>query len=79
MCVFVCEFVFVFIYVRARSVAQSCPLRVTPWTAAGQAPLSVGFSGQESWGRLPFPPSGDLPNPGLKPESPAFLGRFFTT
>ena len=38
---------------------------VTPWTAARQAPLFMEFSRQE----LPFPPPGDLPNPGIKPGS----------
>ena len=43
----------------------------TPWTAARQAPLSMGFSSQEYWSRLPFPSPGELPNPGIKPRSPA--------
>ena len=42
-----------------------------PWTAAGQAPPSVGFSRQEYWSGLPFPSPGDLLNPGIKPRSPA--------
>ena len=46
-------------------------LFVTPWTVAGQAPLSVGFSRQEYWSGLPFPSSGDLPNPWIEPWSPA--------
>ena len=45
---------------------------MTPWTTACQAPLSMGSSIQEYWSGLPFPPPGDLPNPGFKPESPAF-------
>ena len=52
-------------------VAQSCPLFVTPWTVAYQAPPSVGFSRQEYWSGLPFPSLGDLPNPGIEPRSPA--------
>ena len=40
----------------------------TPWTAAHQAPLSVGFSGQECWSGLPFPSPGDLPDPGIEPS-----------
>ena len=40
-------------------------------TPALQAPLSVGFSRQEYWSGLPFPSPGDLPYPGVKPESPA--------
>ena len=39
----------------------------------------MGFSRQEYWSGLPFPPPGDLPNPGIKPVSPALAGRFFTT
>ena len=35
---------------------------VTPWTVTLQAPLSMGFSSQECWSGLPFPPLGDLPN-----------------
>ena len=53
-----------------------------PWTAAHQAPLSMGFSRQEYWRGLPCPPPGDLPNPGIKPLSlkfPAVAGRFFAT
>ena len=37
------------------------------------------MSRQEYWSRLPFPPSGDLPNPGTQPISPALAGGFFTT
>ena len=51
----------------------------TPWTVAHQVPLSMGFSRQEYWHGLPFLSSGDLPNPGNKPVSPALAGRFFTT
>ena len=39
----------------------------TPWTVAHQAPLSMGFSRQESWSGLPFPSLGDLPDPGIEP------------
>ena len=44
-------------------------LFVTAWTVAHQAPLFLGFSRQEYWGGLPFPPPGDLPNPGIEPVS----------
>ena len=44
---------------------------VTPWVVAHQAPLSTGFSQQEYWSGLPFPPPGDLPHPGIEPGSPA--------
>ena len=46
-------------------------LFATPWTAAYQAPPSVGFSRQEYWSGLPFPSPGDLPNPGIEAGSPA--------
>ena len=41
----------------------------------------MGFSRQEYWSGLPFPPPGDLPDPGIKLaslESPALAGGFFT-
>ena len=41
-------------------------LLVTPWTIAHQAPLSMGFSRQEDWSRLPFP-SPDFPTQGWNP------------
>ena len=50
----------------------------TPWTVACQAPLSMEFSRQEYWSGLPFPPPGDLPDPGVEPTSPALAGGFFT-
>ena len=59
------------------SCVQLCS---TPWTAARQAPLSMGFSRQECWSGLPSPPSGDLPEPGIKPAalmSPALADQFF--
>ena len=46
-------------------------LFATPWTVAYQALPSMGFSRQESWSGLPFPSPGDLPDPGIKPGSPA--------
>ena len=57
-------------------------LFVTLWTVAYQAPLSMGFSRQEYWSGLPCAPSGDLPDPGIKPMSLmslALAGGFFTT
>ena len=55
---------------------------LTLWTAAHQAPPVQGFSRQGYWRGLPFPPPGDLPDPGIKPASlmsPALAGGFFTT
>ena len=57
-------------------------LFVIPHPVVLQAPLSKGFPRQEYWRGLPFPPPGDLPNPGIKPvssESPVLAGGFFTT
>ena len=50
---------------------QSCPTLWTPWTIAHKAPFSTKFSRQEYWSGLPFPSPGDLPDPGIKPRSPA--------
>ena len=57
-------------------------LFVTPWTVAHQASLSRGFSQQEYWSGVPFPPPGHLPDPGIEPTSltsPELAGRFFST
>ena len=53
-------------------------LLVTTWTVTHQAPLFMRFPSQGYWSELPFPPLGDLPDPGIEPESPALVGRFFT-
>ena len=53
-----------------------------PWTVACQAPPPMEFSRQEFWTEVPFPSSGDLPDPGIKPKSMvslALAGGFFTT
>ena len=49
--------------------AKLYPTLVSRWTVARQAPLSMGFSRQEYWSRLPFPSPGDLPTPGIEPRS----------
>ena len=54
-------------------------LFATPWTVAHQAPLSMGFSRQESWSGFLFPSPGDLPNPGIKPGSPALQADALTS
>ena len=56
-------------------------LFATLWTVARQVPLSTGFSRQEYWSGLPYPPSGDLPEPGIKPVStfPVLADMFLTT
>ena len=63
---------------RAKSL-HSIWLFVMPWTEVHQTPLSMGFPRQGYRSRLPFPPSGGLPDPGIKPTSPALAGGFFTT
>ena len=57
-------------------------LFATPLTVVCQVPLSMGFSRKENWSGLPFPPPGDLPNPGIKPVfpvPPTLAGGFFIT
>ena len=56
-------------------------LFATLWTLANEATVSMGFSRQEYWNGLPFPPPRDIPDPGIKSESPASLalsGILFT-
>ena len=49
----------------------------TPWTAACQVPLSMGFSRKEYWNGLPCPPPGDLPEPEIGPASHVLcIGRW---
>ena len=52
---------------------------VTPWTVARQAPLSMRLCRQKYWSGLPCTPPGNLPNPGIKPRSPAMAGDSFNT
>ena len=52
---------------------------MSDWIVAHRAPLSIGFPRQEYCSGLPFPSPGDLPDPGIKFESPALAGGFFTT
>ena len=49
------------------------------WIVAYQAPPSIGFSMQEYWSGLPFPSPGDLPDPGIKPGSPALEADALTS
>ena len=60
-------------------IAKSHPTFATPWTVALWVPLSMEFSRQEYWSGLPFPFPGDLPDPGIKPESPALHADSFLT
>ena len=57
-------------------------LFAAPWIVALQAHLSIEFSRQQYRSGLPFPPSEDLPNPGIEPvslASPVLADKFFTT
>ena len=54
-------------------------LFATPWTVTYQASPSMGFSRQEYWSGLPFPFSGDLPDPGIEPGSPTLEADALTS
>ena len=56
---------------------ESYPTLATPWAAAHQAPLPMGFFRQEHWSCLPFPPPGDLPNPEVEPTAPVLQANSF--
>ena len=58
------------VHAKLLSRVQLC---VTPCTVARQAPLSLGFSRQEYWSGLPFPPLGDLPELRIEPTSLCLL------
>ena len=61
---------------------QVCTSSVSQLCRALQVPLRMGLSQQEYLSGLPFPPPGDLPNPGIElksPAAPALMGGFFTT
>ena len=64
--------------VKVKSLSR-VQLFLTPWTAACQAPLSMGFSRQEYWSGEPFPSPGDLPDPGIKPRSPTLQADALTS
>ena len=70
------------VYTSVCCVVSHVRLFATLWTVAHQAFLSMEFSWQKYWSGLPFPPPGDLPDPGIEPTSPVFFvftGGFFTT
>ena len=51
-----CHFLLQCMKVKSESeVSQSCPTLATPWTAAYQAPPSMGFSRQKYWSGVPLP------------------------
>ena len=57
----------------AHSIVQSCLTLCDLTDYTHQAPLSMGFSRQEHWSGLPYPPLGYLPDPGIKP-TPLTIG-----
>ena len=63
--------------VKVKSLSR-VPLFGTPWSVIRQSPLSMEFSRQECWRGSPFPSPRDLPDPGIKPMSPALAGKLFT-
>ena len=69
---YVCVCVF-YMCVRIHAAAIQCTRHVwllaAPWTAAHQAPLSVGFLRQGYWSGVPFPSPGGLPDPGTESTS----------
>ena len=83
---YVCVCVYIYIYIYAKCAMLSCSVVsdsfATLWTVIYQAPLSMGFSRQEYWSELPFPPPGDLPDSGIELVSlmsHVLAGGFFTT
>ena len=59
-------------------VTKSCLTLCEPMDSPTPAPPSMGFSRQGYWSGLQFPSQGDLPNPEIKPRSPAVAGGFST-
>ena len=57
-------------------VAQECPTLGNPMDCSRQAPLSMGFSRQEHWSGLPFPPPGDMTDPEIEPRSPTLQADY---
>ena len=69
MCINICLY---HTYVCMHTISlHSCPHLMTLWTVAHEALLSMGFSRQGYWSGFSCPPPGDLPDPGIKPGSPA--------
>ena len=60
-------------------VTQSCPTLCDPINCSPPGFLSMGLPKQEYWSGLPYPPPGDLPDPGIEPASLAIASEVFTT
>ena len=81
MYIYMYIYIYVYVCVCVLSRFSHVWLCVILWTAACQAPLSMGSSRKEHWSGLPCPPPGDHPDPGTEPVSltfPALAGRFST-
>ena len=65
------------LYIGGGLVAKSCSTLATPWTVTLQTPPPMEFSRRQYWNGLPCPSSKDLPDPGIKSESPALLADAF--
>ena len=61
------------------SVAQLCPTLCDSMACSPPGSSVLGFFRQEYWSGLPFPPPGDLPDPGIELVSPALADGFVTT
>ena len=70
------ELIMLYVCVLSHSVLSNS---ATSWTVASQTPLSMGILQARTLEWVAIPSSRDHPNPGIKPESPALTGRFFTT
>ena len=74
-CIYICVCVYIYvcmcIFVVVTQLLSHVQLFTTPWTIAHQVPLSMEFYRKEYCSRVPFPTPGDLPNPRIKPISPA--------
>ena len=69
-----CHFLLQCMKVKSESeVAQSCPTLATPWTAAYQAPPSMGFSRQECWSWVPLPSPYESEGNTIQPVTPSLL------
>ena len=62
-------FYYLLLLILIRCVFWLCPTLGDPWTVVRQVPLSMEFSRQEYWSGLPFPPPGDLSDPGIEPNA----------
>ena len=71
--VYVCVCVYICAFCVCAQLLGHIQLFSTPWRVAHQSPLSKGLFSQEFWRGFPFPPPGELPNPGVEPLSLSLL------